>query len=150
MVEALAPFIRGHVGRYDDTFNPRAFGDNISRWGTPVILVETGALEGTSGHDLAGLNFVALAAALRSLADGSADAANPAVYDALPMNAGGTIYDLVVRGATIVSRAAKGGVRVQPFAADIAVNVERGRGDAGARRQNFRAGRGRPLRLQGA
>ena len=130
MVEALAPFIRGHVGRYDDTFNPRAFGDNISRWGTPVILVETGALKGTSGHDLAGLNFVALSAALRSLADGSADAANPAVYDALPFNAGGTIYDLVVRGATIVSRAAPGGVRVQPFAADIAVNVERGRGDA--------------------
>lgn len=129
MVEALAPFIYGHVGRYDDSFNPRAFGDNISRWGTPVILIETGALKGMSGHDLAGLNFVALSAALRALADGSAEEANPAVYDALRMNEGGIIYDLLIRGGTIVGRAAGGDARPEPFAADLAVNVERGRGD---------------------
>ncbi len=130
MVEALAPFIYGHVGRYDDSFNPRAFGDNISKWGTPVILIETGALQGTSGHDLAGLNFVALSAALKALADGSAEEANPAVYDALRMNEGGIIYDLLVRGGTVVGRAADGNMRVEPFAADLAVNVERGRGDS--------------------
>jgi len=130
MVEALAPFIYGHIGRYDDSFNPRAFGDNISRWGTPVILIETGALKGMSGHDLAGLNFVALAAALRALADGSAEEANPAVYDALRLNEGGTIYDLLVRGGAVVGRAAGGGARTEPFNADLAVNVERGRGDA--------------------
>jgi hypothetical protein len=130
MVEALAPFIYGHVGRYDDSFNPRAFGDNISQWGTPVILIETGALKGMSGHELAGLNFVALAAALKALADGSAEEANPAVYDALRMNEGGTIYDLVVRGGTIVGRASGGGARVEHYAADLALNVERGRGDA--------------------
>jgi hypothetical protein len=130
MVETLAPFIYGHVGRYDDSFNPRAFGDNISQWGTPVILIETGALKGMSGHDLAGLNFVALSAALRALADGSVEEANPAVYDALRMNEGGTIYDLLVRGGTVVGRAAGGGARPEPFAADLAVNVERGRGDA--------------------
>jgi Zinc carboxypeptidase len=130
MVEALAPFIYGHVGRYDDSFNPRAFGDNISSWGTPVILIETGALKGMSGHDLAGLNFVALSAALRALADGSAEEANPAVYDALRMNEGGSIYDLLVRGGTVVGRAAGGSARLEPFATDLAVNVERGRGDA--------------------
>jgi hypothetical protein len=129
MVEALAPFIYGHVGRYDDSFNPRAFGDNISRWGTPVILIETGALKGMSGHDLAGLNFVALSTALRALADGSAEEANPAVYDALRMNEGGIIYDLLIRGGTVVGRAAEGGARPELFAADLAVNVERGRGD---------------------
>ena len=129
MVEALAPFIYGHVGRYDDNFNPRAFGDNISQWGTPVILIETGALKGMSGHDLAGLNFVALSAALRALADGSVEEANPAVYDALRMNEGGIIYDLLIRGGTVVGRAATGGARPEPFAADLAVNVERGRGD---------------------
>lgn len=130
MVEALAPFIYGHVGRYDDSFNPRAFGDNISQWGTPVILIETGALKGMSGHDLAGLNFVALSAALRALADGSAEEANPAVYDALRMNEGGIIYDLLIRGGTVVGRAAGGNARPEPYAADLAVNVERGRGDA--------------------
>lgn len=135
MVEALAPFVYGHVGRYDDSFNPRAFGDLISQWGTPVILIETGALKGMSGHDLAGLNFVALSAALKALADGSAEEANPAVYDALRMNEGGTIYDLVVRGGTLVGRAAGGGARLEPFVADLAINVERGRGDEAAPRR---------------
>ena len=137
MVAALAPFVEGHVGRYDDTFNPRAFGDLIGQWGTPVILIETGALKGMSGHDLAGLNFVALASALRALADGSAERADPAVYDALRMNAGGAIYDLVVRGGTLVNRAGEGGARVPPYAADLAVNVERGRGDAARPRRAF-------------
>jgi hypothetical protein len=129
MVEALAPFIYGHIARYDDSFNPRAFGDLISQWGTPVILIETGALKDMSGHDLAGLNFVALAAALRALADKSVDEANPAVYDALRMNEGGTIYDLLVRGGTIVARGQASGVHPEPFVADLAVNIDRGRGD---------------------
>jgi Zinc carboxypeptidase len=123
MVAALSPFIEGHVGRYDDTFNPRAFGDLISQWGTPVILVETGALKGTTGHDLAGLNFVALASALRALADGSGEAASPSVYESLKMNGGG-IYDLVVRGGTVVNRAREGRAEVPPYAADLALNVE--------------------------
>jgi hypothetical protein len=125
MVKALAPFIYGHVARYDDAFNPRAFGDLISQWGTPVILIETGALKGKSSQELAGLNFVAFCAALRALADGSVEEANPAVYDALRMNEGGLIYDLVVRGATLVNRARDvASVKVQPFMADMAVNAD--------------------------
>lgn len=131
MVGALAPFIEGHIGRYDDTFNPRAFGDLISQWGTPVILVETGALKGTSGHDLAGLNFVALASALRALADGSVERASPAAYESLKENGGG-IYDLVVRGGTLVNRVREGRTEVPPYRADLAVNVERGRPAEGA------------------
>jgi hypothetical protein len=134
MVAALAPFVEGHIGRYDDTFNPRAFGDNISRWGTPVILIETGGLKGMTGHELAGLNFVALAAALRALTDGSYEQADPAVYDRLPENESGTIFDLVVRGGTIVTPARDGAARVEPYAADLAVNVEAGRGGGGPRR----------------
>jgi Zinc carboxypeptidase len=124
MVKALAPFIYGHIGRYDDTFNPRAFGDLISQWGTPVILIETGALKGKSSHDLVGLNFVAFAASLKSLADGSVEEANPAVYDALRMNEGGIIYDLIVRGAALVNRPRDGATKVQPYVSDVAVNAE--------------------------
>jgi hypothetical protein len=136
MIAALAPFIEGHIGRYDDTFNPRAFGDLISQWGTPVILIETGALEGTSGHDLAGLNFVALSAALRALADQSVEAASPAPYESLRENGGG-IYDLVVRGATVVNRVREGQVDVPPYAADLALNVDRGRAAEGEARRAF-------------
>jgi Zinc carboxypeptidase len=135
MVEALAPFIYGHIGRYDDTFNPRAFGDLISQWGTPVILIETGALKGKSNDDLVGINFVAFAASLKSLSDGSVEEANPAVYDALRMNEGGIIYDLIVRGATLVNRTRNAGVTVEPYPADVAVNVEARRSDANTQRR---------------
>ncbi|HEX7176174.1 MAG TPA: M14 family zinc carboxypeptidase [Pyrinomonadaceae bacterium] len=133
MVASLAPFIEGHVGRYDDEFNPRAFGDMISQWGTPVILIETGALRGRTNQDLVGLNFVAIASALRALADGSYERADPKVYDALPMNGGG-IYDLVVRGAHVVNRVREGKTTTAPpFATDLAVNIDAGR-DGRARR----------------
>ncbi len=135
MVEALAPFIYGHIGRYDDTFNPRAFGDLISQWGTPVILIETGALKGKSNDDLVGINFVAFAASLKSLSDGSVEEANPAVYDALRMNEGGIIYDLIVRGATLVNRSRDAGPAVEPYPADLAVNVDARRSDASAPRR---------------
>jgi hypothetical protein len=129
MVEALAPFIYGHIGRYDDTFNPRAFGDLISQWGTPVILIETGALKGMSSQDLVGLNFVAFIASLKALSDGSVDEANPVVYDSLRMNEGGLIYDLIVRGATIVKRMREGNTPAPSYHADVALNIEAGRGE---------------------
>ena len=121
MIESLAPFIAGHIGRYDDTFNPRAFGDMISQWGTPVILVETGALHGRSEMDLVQLNFVALMSALRALANGEAERADPALYDRLPYNSTGTIFSLVIRGASIVNRS-QTGTSAPPFIADIAIN----------------------------
>jgi hypothetical protein len=134
MVAALAPFVEGRVGRYDDTFNPRAFGDNISRWGTPVILIETGGKHGTTGHELAGLNFVMYASALKALADGSFERADPAVYDRLPENESGKIFDLIVRGGTVVTPARAGAPKVEPYSADLAVNVDAGRGGTGPRR----------------
>jgi hypothetical protein len=122
--EALSPFIYGHIARYDDTFNPRAFGDLISQWGTPIVLIETGALHGKSEMDLVQINFVALVYALKGLADSGVENANPAVYDSLPYNSGGMIFNLVVRGATIINRFRDGQISVPPFKADIGVNLD--------------------------
>jgi hypothetical protein len=41
--DALEPLAPGQIGRYDDAFEVRAFGDNLTLWGTPVVLIETGA-----------------------------------------------------------------------------------------------------------
>jgi hypothetical protein len=59
MITALNKFIPGYIGRYDDEYNPRAFGDRISEWGTPVILIETGALHGKDEMFLVKMNFIA-------------------------------------------------------------------------------------------
>ena len=39
IIQKYAP---GQVGRYNDAFEPRAFGDNIQKWGTSTILIESG------------------------------------------------------------------------------------------------------------
>jgi hypothetical protein len=36
---AAEPLVAGHVTRYDDTFNPRAFGDLMQSWGTSTVLI---------------------------------------------------------------------------------------------------------------
>ena len=42
MNDILQKYAPGQVGRYNDDFEPRAFGDNIQKWGTSTILIESG------------------------------------------------------------------------------------------------------------
>jgi hypothetical protein len=124
LYEALSRSIPGQIGRYDDTFNPRAFGDLISQWGTPVVLIETGGWFGRPEMDLVRLNFVALAWTLQELALGGVDRADPAIYDAIPYNQSGGMVPLMIRSATVVNRYREGRFEVPAYSADIAVNIE--------------------------
>jgi hypothetical protein len=120
--DAVETFAPGHVAKYDDSFEPRAFGDNITKWGTPVLLIETGA-PGAGVRDidahLVRLNFVALVTALDALASGRAEQADPKRYDSLPMNESGVLYQLI-RRATVIA-----GTGVAPFTADIGIAGQR-------------------------
>lgn len=94
--DALEPLAPGRIGKYDDEFEVRAFGDNITKWGTPVLLIETGPWPETNPDPaLVRLNFVALVRALSSLADGSVERADPARYDSLPQNESRGFYYLI-------------------------------------------------------
>ena len=104
MSDALRQFIPGHMGRYPDGFTSTAFGDNFSAWGTPVILIETGALHGKDEMFLVRMNFVAFLTALRSYADGSDHAIDPARYFELPSNSSGGLFHIIFRGASVVHR----------------------------------------------
>lgn len=50
LIASLDQYIQGYlpgkVGRYSDSYEPRAFGDNITKWGTSTILIECGGLKG--------------------------------------------------------------------------------------------------------
>jgi hypothetical protein len=123
MTMALENFIKGHIGRYDDTYNPRAFGDMISAWGTPVILIETGALHGKDEMFLVKLNFIAYLSALRASVDKSEQKADAKIYDKLPFNNSGNLFNFIFRSANIVNFAEN----AEPFTADVAINSERRR-----------------------
>jgi hypothetical protein len=83
IVNALNKFIPGHIARYGDEYTATAFGDNFTAWGTPVILIETGALHGKDEMFLVKLNFVAFLTALESLASGSEKQESPLPYQSL-------------------------------------------------------------------
>jgi hypothetical protein len=114
LVGSLAP---ARVGRYDMDYTARAFGDSMTRWGTPTLLIETG---GWAGPDEAArlirLNFVALLGSLSALADGSLDLLDVADYARIPLNARENIYGLVVRNASLAT-----GRGLPPYRADLAI-----------------------------
>ena len=85
--DALEPLASGQIGRYDDEFEVRAFGDNITLWGTPVVLIETGPWPSAEPDPaLVRLNFVALVSALDALATGRSSAPIRSATKTLPMN----------------------------------------------------------------
>ena len=125
MTQSIQGFIPGNIGRYDDEFTPTAFGDNFSAWGTPVILIETGALFGKSEMFLVKMNFIAIATALKSLADGNEKAISSITYDQLPKNTSGRVFNVIFRDVSLIDVARPTELRVT----DIAANTERRRAE---------------------
>ncbi len=118
--DSLEPLAPGRIGKYDDAFEERAFGDNMTKWGTPVLLIETGPYpEPNPDPTLVRLNFVALVRALGALADGSVTSADPARYDQLPMNESQNLHT-IIRHVTIVT-----GNGLPPFMGDVGINATR-------------------------
>jgi hypothetical protein len=110
--------IPGRIAKYDDEFNPRAFGDLMQSWGTSTILIESGALpDDPDKQRLRALNVVGILAALDAIATGAVDQADPQAYDALPLNTPAA-FDLLIRGGRIVF---PGGA---PFRADLGINYD--------------------------
>jgi hypothetical protein len=121
IADAVSPFAPGGLARYDDTWSPRSFGDNITAWGTPVVLVESGGVPpGVSLSELTRLNVVALGAALIGLARDDLAGHDPAAYDALRENNIDVWSDVAVRGGAILQP----GVAA-PYRADLAFDRRR-------------------------
>ena len=120
IVLALQRFIPGHVARYSDEWTPTAFGDNFSAWGTPTILIETGALYGKDEMYLVKMNFVAFMTALVSITTGTERTQDPSPYVTLPENTSGGLVNFIFRRANIVN-----GTTISP--SDISAVTERRR-----------------------
>jgi acyl-CoA-binding protein len=109
------------VGRYDDSFEVRAFGDNMGRWGTPSVLIETGPYPSPEPDEpLLRLNFVALVSALEAVASGSVEQADLERYESIPMNDSSGMLHVIIRGARVFGEAG------DAFTADIGVAANQG------------------------
>lgn len=115
VADLVSPHAAGRVSRYDMDYTERAFGDSMTRWGTPTLLIESGGWHGEGESDrLVRLDFVAILGTLRALADDSLASVDPGRYDELPLNARERLHHLVLRGGLVAQPG------LPTFAADVA------------------------------
>ncbi|MBX0331617.1 peptidase M14 [Pontibacter sp. HSC-14F20] len=97
MDHVLQQFIPGQVAKFNDEHEPRAFGDNIQKWGTSVILVESGGQHGDpEKQQIRKLNFTAILSGLYLIAEDAYKAFELEGYNRIPENQR-HLYDLVLR-----------------------------------------------------
>ena len=117
MAEVLQPIIPGHLGRWNDDFEPRAFGDNVQKWGSSLILIESGGYKDDREKQfIRQLNFVAMLTALESIAKRDFTNEKLETYEAIPNN-DKYIFDLLIRNATFTENGKK-------LTKDIGINLD--------------------------
>jgi len=102
MHQTLQQFIPGHLGRWNDDHEPRAFGDNIAKWGSSLILIESGGYkEDTEKQFIRKLNFLAILTGLQAISEESYTKFELKTYEAIPKN-DRYLFDLLIRNAKFV------------------------------------------------
>nr|WP_299342869.1 M14 family zinc carboxypeptidase [Allomuricauda sp.] len=97
IIQKYAP---GQVGRYSDEFEPRAFGDNIAKWGTSLILIESGGYSNDpEKQEIRKLNYVSILSALYTIAKGDYKDIPIDEYEKIPRN-DRKLFDLKIENAT--------------------------------------------------
>lgn len=114
--EAIQPMIPGHVGLFDDEYEPRAFGDNFQAAGTSTILIEAGGYH----HDpekqfIRRVYFASILAGLTGIA-GEAYVHTPlTAYFGIPVNRK-VHFSILIREAQLEFNGTR-------FTADIGINA---------------------------
>ncbi len=99
--EALSKFIPGHIAKYNDDFEPRAFGDNFIKWGTSSVLIESGGWKDDAEKQyIRKLNFIALLAGFNAIVKKSYQQATIEEYNKIPTN-DNLLFDLLLRNLTV-------------------------------------------------
>ncbi len=89
------------VARYDDSFEPRAFGDNMQLWGTSTVLVESGhAMNDPEKDSIRKLNALGILHCCEAVAAGTYGSTDPSAYEQLPFN-GKRAYDIIIRNIRV-------------------------------------------------
>jgi len=101
LVTVLNEFIPGHIAKYSDDYEPRAFGDNFTKWGTATVLLESGGWRGDREKQfLRKINYITILSALNSIASGGYANTDISVYESIPQNEK-FMMDLILRNLTV-------------------------------------------------
>lgn len=100
MNHILQKYAPGQVGRYNDDFEPRAFGDNIQKWGTSTILIESGGFTNDrEKQEIRKLNYVSILSAIYTIAKENYADISLEEYEKIPEN-DRKLFDLKIENAT--------------------------------------------------
>ena len=95
IIQKYAP---GQVGRYNDDFELRAFGDNIQKWGTSTILIESGGFKNdVEKQEIRKLNYVSILSAIYTIANQTFKEISIEEYENIPQN-DRKLFDLKIVG----------------------------------------------------
>jgi hypothetical protein len=101
MNKVLQQYIPNQVARFSDEFEPRAFGDNIQKWGTTLILIESGGYKGDPEKQfIRKLNFVSIITSLTDIATKAYEKESISEYELIPEN-NPVLFDLLIKNTTI-------------------------------------------------
>lgn len=117
LTKMLNGFIPGHIAKYSDDYEPRAFGDNFQKWGTSTVLVESGGWQNdTEKQFIRKLNFILLLSSFKNIAEGNYRNYDSSVYDELPFN-DEKLFDVLLRNLTYYKEN-------QEIKIDVGINFE--------------------------
>ncbi len=115
MNEIIQKYAPGQVGRYNDDFEPRAFGDNIQKWGTSTILIESGGYANdVEKQEVRKLNYVSILSAIYTIAKGNYEKIPLTDYEKIPEN-DRKLFDLKIKNATHL-------IDNKPYIIDLGMN----------------------------
>lgn len=118
MNRVLQKHIPGQLGRYFDTYGPTSMGDNMQKWGTRMMLIESGEFPGDpERQEVRKLNFIAILSALKAVSLGVCKQIDYKEYLQVPKINDAKLFHLLIRNATI-ERSGQG------FRADIGIRLD--------------------------
>ncbi len=121
LMTVMDTHLPGHTGRYNDTYEWRAFGDLFSAFGISTILLESGAYFNDPDRQVArALNRAMLSQALLDIANESNRDADVERYWQIPLNRTNGFHDLLIDDLTVSAEQ-------QSYQVDIAIRRTKNR-----------------------
>jgi hypothetical protein len=116
-IDAVQPYALGMISRYDDTHEPRAFGDGIQSLGVSTMLVEAGGWHEDNPEPIVRLHFHGMLNTLDAIATDKYKSVDYQVYDDLPKSNAQRLNDCFITKANALDAKVE-----QPFVADIVID----------------------------